>query len=112
MDTSKLLQDPEKYAHSQTLNILTNFIHKCIESYENSNALIPDHIYDTIFEVLKQRDPTNKLITNIGYIVDSTTQDKAKLPYHMGSMTKIKDIDKINNWLKNILDLHILLVKN
>ena len=100
MDTSKLLQDPEKYAHSQTLNILTNFIHKCIESYENSNALIPDHIYDTIFEVLKQRDPTNKLITNIGYIVDSTTQDKAKLPYHMGSMTKIKDIDKINNWLK------------
>ena len=100
MDTVNLLKDPEKYAHSQPLNILTNFIHKCIESYENSNALIPDHIYDTIFDVLKQRDPTNKLITNIGHIVDSTTQDKVKLPYHMGSMTKIKDIEKIKNWLQ------------
>lgn len=97
INKSKLLQNPVNYSQQISLDILTKFIQMAIEQYENSEPIIPDHIYDTIFDVLKQRDPDNPIFNTIGYSNVST--DKVKLPYHMGSMTKIKDIDRIKNWL-------------
>ena len=66
IDTSKLLQNPVNYSKKISVGNLTTFIKTAIESYENSEAIIPDHIYDTIFDVLKQRDPDNSIFKTIG----------------------------------------------
>jgi NAD-dependent DNA ligase len=56
--------------------------------YNSSEPVLLDNTYDKLLDRLEELDPNNKSLKSIGYTIDSI--NKIKLPYHMGSMTKIK----------------------
>ena len=100
MDTNEIIKMPKSFATETTLPQLTTFIKKCIKHYELEDPIIPDHIYDDILDILKVRDPENSILTDIGFEEEESGKGKVKLPFHMGSMTKIKDSDRIKIWLQ------------
>ena len=91
-----LLHNPKKYASNISINLLIKLIKDSIKHYESNEPIISDYIYDIIYDVLKERDSDNPILNQIGY---KDTSDKTELPFYMGSMTKIKDISKIQNWI-------------
>jgi DNA ligase (NAD+) len=58
------------------------------DKYHNSVSVINDYTFDELMSKLMILDPNNKIFKRVGYTVDSI--DKVKLPYHMGSMNKLK----------------------
>ena len=71
------------------------------DKYYNGIEVITDKQYDLLYDRLKKIDPNNKFFKQIGFNVH--TKNKIKLPYHMGSMDKIKaGSNLINNWKKKI----------
>ena len=86
-------------SYLQTLPILD--IEKMIDfankKYHNSESVISDELYDILYDYLKEKNPTSNMITNIGAI---NQKNKAKLPYFMASMNKIKpDTKELSKWL-------------
>jgi DNA ligase (NAD+) len=69
---------------------LENFLREANELYRNGTPIISDEIYDYLIDLLKEKDPSNVFLTEIGApVVDEKT--KAKLPYKMFSLDKIKN---------------------
>ena len=67
------------------------------KKYHNSESIISDELYDILYDYLKEKNPTSNMITNIGAI---NQKNKAKLPYFMASMNKIKpDTKELSKWL-------------
>lgn len=60
--------------------------------YNTDKPIISDELFDIILDKMKERD-TNYQLNGISIDKETT---KTKLPIWMGSMTKIKDIDKWN----------------
>ena len=55
-----------------------------------------------LVDFLRLKNKKSKVLKNIGSKVKS--KNKVPLPYHLGSMDKIKPpSNKINNWIKNQL---------
>lgn len=72
------------------------------EKYRNDNSVISDNLYDMIEDFLKLKFPKSKLLKQIGAKVKS--KNKVELPYHLGSMDKIKPpSNKLNGWKKKYL---------
>jgi DNA ligase (NAD+) len=99
MELNEIIKMPKSFATKTPLPQLISFIKKCIKHYELEDPIIPDHIYDEIIDILKERDPKNSILTDIGF-EEECSNGKVKLPFHMGSMTKIKDSDRIKLWLQ------------
>ena len=102
----KLLAEPEKYSNDISVSELSNFIKLCIEKYEEAVPIISDTVYDIIYDVLKKRDPSNSILTKVGFI--GSTDNKVDIPYYMGSMDKIKTKDEIMNWVKKFKGPYIV----
>ena len=83
---------------------------ECDEKYYNTGEpTISDEQYDNLVEELKKRLPTSKSI-GIGCKVRDE-DNKTRLPFHLGSMDKIKrdEPEKLNSWLKkNICDSFVV----
>ena len=94
-----LMENPIEYCSSANIKLLTIFIRKANSRYEEGDPIIPDSTYDIMYEILKKRDPENNIFKTVGYI-DKHDKKKVKLPYYMGSMDKIKDLNGILNWCK------------
>tara|TARA_B110000208_G_scaffold27011_1_gene35241 strand:- start:442 stop:2322 length:1881 start_codon:yes stop_codon:yes gene_type:complete len=76
---------------------LVKILNFTADKYYNGNEVISDNHYDLLYDKLKEIDPNNKFLKQIGFNVH--TKNKIKLPYHMGSMDKIKaGSNLINNW--------------
>lgn len=101
MNCEKLIHNPESISTTD----LIEFITKANDIYFNDDTdksnKVNDHIYDLAIELLEDRDPNNTLLSQIGTPI---LKDKVKLPFHMGSMNKLKTPDKINAWLKKYDD--------
>lgn len=69
------------------------------DKYFNGESVISDDVYDMLIEQLTLLDPDNKILNEVAHAVIGI---KVKLPYHMGSMTKIKPSDEkiFNSWKK------------
>ncbi len=93
-----LIDNPYNYSKSLSVDDLEKIIiYLNNEYYNNGIQVVSDDIYDILIDVLKKKDPKNKLLKNIG----SKTEEKFLLPYHMGSMDKIKNDSKVlNRWKK------------
>lgn len=89
----------EQWAKQVDLSELEDLLYKASDSYYNSGtSIISDSEYDELFDVLKERNNTSDLINQVGAI---DPKGKVKLPYYMGSLTKIKTEKEILSWKKN-----------
>jgi NAD-dependent DNA ligase len=76
---------------------LVDKLTKCDYHYTLGNPIISDKEYDTLREQLYKLDPKNKYFKLIGC---ETTDNCVKLPYHLGSQTKIKEDKDLQKWIK------------
>lgn len=59
--------------------------------YNNANIItISDNCFDELIEILEEKYPKSKIIDAIGSELMSDSTNKVKLPYHLGSMDKVK----------------------
>ena len=65
--------------------------------YTLGNPIITDKEYDTLREQLQKLDPKNKYFKLIGC---EAKDNCVKLPYHLGSQTKIKEDKDLQKWIK------------
>ena len=77
--------------------LLEKIILKANDLYHNGTPALFDDTYDLLVEKLTEMRPSSKVLKAIGAPVK---ENKAQLPYHMGSMNKIKpeDTKKFNKW--------------
>lgn len=54
--------------------------------YNTDNSIVSDEIYDSLVDLLKEREPGHKYFLNVG----APVSEKVKLPYPMGSLDKIR----------------------
>lgn len=70
------------------VKILAEIINYAKYKFFNEESVLSDYAYDKLIEKMEILDPNNKVLTEIGYKINSI--NKIKLPYHMGSMSKVK----------------------
>jgi NAD-dependent DNA ligase len=95
----ELLNNPVSYGKKTNIDELVNTLRILAYNYYNTNAsLVPDEIFDILKDILKERDPSNKFLTEIGSPI---SKDKVELPYYMPSLDKIKPTtNAVDKWLK------------
>lgn len=99
-------QDPINNAIKMSLTELIKIIEYAADKYYNDISVLSDSEYDILVDVLKDRDPKNKILKMIGAKV---LKNKVKLPYYMGSMDKIKpDSNNLEKWINKYDGPYIL----
>jgi len=94
----ELNNDPVTTISNMTIPKLVKIIKYAADKYYNEQPVISDQIYDLLIDAIKDKDPTNPVLKQIGAKV---TTNKVKLPYFMGSMDKIKPGSPVlEKWLK------------
>ena len=81
-------------------------------SYRQGTPEVPDFVYDEKLDTLKELDPANPFLSEIGYTIRDDDPRKVKLPIMMASMEKEKTIEGIRIWMKrkNIKDTEIFVL--
>jgi DNA ligase (NAD+) len=78
---------------------LSSLVEDANASYYNEEPFMTDNEFDIIKEYIAQKYPSNAAICEVGAPVNSTSR-KVTLPYHMGSMDKIKpDTGALSSWM-------------
>jgi NAD-dependent DNA ligase len=97
----KLKKPPSEIAEELTDEELTKLLKKLADAYYNTDKpLVEDITYDILFDTLKERDPTNPFLKEVGAPI-KIERKKVKLPYPMGSLEKIKpNTGSLESWLK------------
>ena len=106
----------EKFAHEgisvlEHLNekMLVDMIRFSSKVYYNSKPIITDNQYDIIKEFTNNKFPSNVAVAEIGAEVE---RNKAKLPYEMASMDKIKpDTNALKEWMAKYKGPYVLSCK-
>ena len=106
----------EKFAHEgisvlEHLNekMLVDMIRYASKVYYNSKPIITDNQYDIIKEYTNNKFPSNVAVSEIGAEVE---RNKAKLPYEMASMDKIKpDTNALKEWIAKYKGPYVLSCK-
>jgi len=95
---TNLNEDPILFILENNAPTIINILEYANEQYHNNQSIISDDIYDMLIDLIKDLDPTNKILKKIGAKIN--TKNKVKLPYTMFSMDKIKSTDQniINKW--------------
>jgi DNA ligase (NAD+) len=92
-DLQKIVDDPETYANSVTVKRLVTILQKCDDQYyATSDPLVDDDTYDSMREVLKERDSKNIYLFQTG--AHTVSRDDVALPFGMPSLDKIKPGEK------------------
>lgn len=92
----ELIDNPINYLKKLKKKEIVELLKEADDKYTNElTPLIPDNIYDIVYEYLKKLDPKNAYFKRIG----ADEKHKTKLPFWMGSLDKLKDNKEINNWL-------------
>lgn len=101
--------DQYNYIDKLQINVLEELYQYTNEKYRNDQPVISDSLYDMIEDFIKLKNPKSKLLKEIGAKVKS--KNKVKLPYHLGSMDKIKPpSNKLNNWKKKYVNKNTTVV--
>lgn len=92
-DLEYIENNPVTYAEKTSIEELEQFLKLANQYYHNTDkTLVSDYAYDEVKNILERRDPNNPILYEVGFPLDGT-KVKVKLPYWMGSMTKIKPGD-------------------
>ncbi len=105
----KLKKTPSEIAEELTDEELTKLLKKLADAYYNTDKpLVEDITYDILFDALKERDPTNPFLKEVGAPV-KIERKKVKLPYPMGSLEKIKpNTGSLEAWLKKFKGPYVI----
>jgi NAD-dependent DNA ligase len=77
---------------------LSKMINLAKDAYYNSEPIISDNLYDILENLMKEKYPNNKSVSNIGAPI-TNVKLKVKLPFEMWSMDKIKpDTNSLHIW--------------
>jgi NAD-dependent DNA ligase len=86
---NELTENPE-LAYDKKITEIVGILKASSDVYYNTDQeIMPDDVYDRVLDILKERDPTHKYFDQIGAPI-RVASGKTKLPYPMGSLTKIK----------------------
>lgn len=98
---TQLTENAKKYAQSLTTNDLVSLLEYLSDAYYNTGEpVVSDEIYDLLIEILRTRDPKNKYLENVGSKIKGT-KEIVKLPFEMGSLSKIKPgKEELNKWIE------------
>ena len=102
VNLKEIVKSPLEYGNMIEIPILIALLRKANDYYFNSDKVIfVDDVYDILKDCLDRRAPDSKILKMVGSGLDPTKidNDKYKLPYHMGSMSKIKELSGIKLWL-------------
>lgn len=83
----------------EQVDILVEKLKEANASYRKGNPIMTDPEFDRMVEELQQIRPDHPFLSEIGF-VDHTSERKRKLPFHMASMNKIKNIEEFLRWLE------------
>ena len=91
--------DIHNFGLSLPIKQLIDVLQFAADNYYNTDELIlSDYQYDTLLEILTERDPKNPFLAKVGAPIEGS--GAVKLPYWLGSMDKIKPTDKkLDRWL-------------
>lgn len=88
---SRLESDVFQEGNKLTIAKLEQLIHDASYAYYNTNrSLLSDAAFDTLIDLLKQKKPDSQVLTMIGSELPTDAPNKVVLPYHLGSMDKVK----------------------
>lgn len=98
-----------KYVNSFTSEEIVKILKKLSDIYYNTDQiLVPDVIYDDLKERLEKLDPNNPYLSEVGAPIKGTKK-KVKLPFEMGSLTKIKpETGDLEKWIKKFKGPYII----
>ena len=101
-------EDPYNMITKLSLKDLVKLINDANNQYYNyDNPIMTDQEYDLLKDELEKRNPKHKLLMQIG--TKSHSKDKVRLPYHMGSMDKLKlGSGLIQKWLNKFGGSYVL----
>ena len=92
-------------------NQLTSILREANKAYYNDQPFMTDNEYDIVKEYTEKKFPNNKALLEIGAPIESGSR-KVILPYHMGSMDKIKpDTSVLTNWMRKYKGPYVLSCK-
>ena len=93
-DIKKLQKNPIKYVSDMNNEDLIELLKYLSNAYYNEMPRVNDNIYDILVDILKSRE--ENIVLDIGSNIKGK---KEKLPFPMGSLTKIKyGTDKLKLW--------------
>lgn len=83
----------------ESLKKLSQKIKKAKEAYYNSQPIISDEEYDALIDELRQKDPTNPLLSEIGEKPPEDSRlKKVKHTIPMGSLNKVNETEEFERW--------------
>ncbi len=85
-----------KYLDSLSEKDCKRIVDHLDDTYYNGQSQVPDAVYDIIRDYANTRCASLK--TKVGHKVRDELE-KCKLPFYMGSMTKLKTPDELDRWL-------------
>jgi NAD-dependent DNA ligase/DNA polymerase/3'-5' exonuclease PolX len=95
--------------HSLNEHQLTEMLKLANILYRNFEPIMTDNEYDILQDYITEKYPSNQEVLQIGAPVE---KNKAKLPYEMASMDKIKpDTTALTNWVKQYTGPYVLSCK-
>ncbi len=85
--------NPIDYAQKTPIKTLEKIIGILNDKYYNTDSpLVDDNTFDILIDVLRERDPHNKILTTVG--AHPTSKNVVDLPHPMPSLDKIKPGEK------------------
>jgi DNA ligase (NAD+) len=102
-------KNPSEIGNSLSDEELEKLLRKLADAYYNTGvSLVDDNIYDILYDILKDKDPSNPFLKEAGSKV-KVDRKKVQLKYPMGSLTKIKPNEGIlEPWLKKYLGPYVI----
>jgi DNA ligase (NAD+) len=100
-EINEIIKNPKKYAKKASIEELQHTLTLLSEAYYNiGESLVPDEVFDDLIDILRERDPDNNFLKKVGVPIKGT-KEIVKLPFEMGSLSKIKPGgEELNKWIK------------
>src|ERR1700744_2630035 len=102
-----IIKNPKKYATAVDVTELEKTLRYLSNKYYNTGkSVVSDEIFDLLKDVLKERDPANPFLGEIGAPINKS---KVKLPFPMGSLDKIKpETKELEKWINKYEGPYVL----
>lgn len=108
--TPELIKDlesnPFEVLEKLTTKEISSVIKTANKAYHSGKPMFSDNLYELIIEYLRKLDPDHPVLLTIGALV---TKNKAKLPFYMGSLDKVRDDnDALEKWQRRYKGSYII----